>query len=119
MLAVQIAGGSLIVIARSCVCTVDAGTPLDDIEIEFENPSLAEDEFGNGDESELGAFAENGAACSEEQIFDELLGEGGGTACACAFKIIFCGDLDLVPVEAVMLVKAGIFSGDDGVLEFR
>ena len=33
------------------------------------------------------------------------------------FEIIFGGDFDGVPVEAVVLVEAGVFGGDDGVLE--
>ena len=63
------------------------------------------------------ALRRNGAAGSEEEVFDELLGEGGGAAHALAFHVLVGGDLDLVPVEAVMLVEARVLGGDDGVLE--
>jgi len=62
------------------ICTVNGGAPFDDVEIELEDALLAEDEFGDGYEGEFGAFAENGAAGSEEEILDELLSEGGGSA---------------------------------------
>ena len=117
LLAVDVAGGSPIVIAAGGFGAVNTGTPFDDVQVKLENALLAEDQFGDGDESELGAFAKEGAACAEEEIFDELLGEGGAAAKAAAFHIVFGGDLDGVPIEAVMLVKAGVFGSDDGVLE--
>jgi hypothetical protein len=53
----------------------------------------------------------------EEEIFYELLRNGGSSAGAIAFQIVFGGDLDLVPIESMVLVEAHIFRGDDRVLE--
>lgn len=98
---------------------VYAGSPFDDIEIELENALFAKHEFGDWDQSKFSAFAKIGAARSEEQVFDKLLRDGGCAAAARALEVIFGGDLNLVPVEAVVLIEACVFSGDDGVLEFR
>jgi hypothetical protein len=117
LIAIEIAGRYLVVITSGGVCAVNSGSPLDDVEVELEDALLAEDEFGNGDEGELGAFAENGTAGPEEEILDELLRDRRGTAGSRTLEVVYCGDLDLVPVEAVVLVETRVFSGDDGVLE--
>lgn len=96
---------------------IDAWAPLDDVEVELEDALLAEDEFGDGDEGGFSAFAQDGAAGAEEEVFDELLGEGGGSAGASSFHVFGGVDLDLAPVEAVVLVETAVFRGDDGVLE--
>ncbi len=96
---------------------VDARSPFDHIEIQLEDAALAEDEFSDGDERGFSGLAENGAAGSEEEVLDELLREGGCAAKAVAFHVLVGGDLDLVPIEAVVLVEACIFSGDYGVLK--
>ena len=111
------ARGDAVVGAADGLCAVDAGTPLDEVEIELEDALLAEDKLGDGDERGLRTFAEDGAAGAEEEIFDKLLGERGGAADALAFHVALGGELHLVPVEAVVLVEAPVFSGDDGVLE--
>ena len=98
-------------------CAVDAGTPFDHVEVKLKNAAFAEDEFGDRDEAELRAFAKERAAGSEEQVFYELLGDGGGSASALAFEILLGGDFDFVPIESVVLVEAGVLGGDDGVLE--
>src|SRR6185369_9212335 len=53
----------------------------------------------------------------EEQVLYQLLRERGSSAHALAFQLVFGGDLNLVPIEAAMLVEAPILGGDDGVLE--
>lgn len=106
-------------IAGGCVGAVDAGSPFDNVEVELQNAPLAEHEFGDGHEDELRALAEIGASRAEEEVFNELLGDGGSSAAARSFKVVFGGDLYFVPIEAVMLVEAGIFRGDDGVLKLR
>ena len=60
-----------------------------------------------------------GSARSEEQIFDELLREGGTSAHASAFHIFFGSEFDGVPIEAMVLVETRVLSGDDSVLEIR
>jgi hypothetical protein len=46
-----------------------------------------------------------------------LLCNGRGSADATSFQIVVGSDLDLVPIEAVVLVEARIFRGDDSVLK--
>jgi hypothetical protein len=48
-----------------------------------------------------------------------LLRNGGSSASATAFQVIFGSDLDLVPIEPMMLVEARVFRGDDGVLQIE
>lgn len=118
LITAEIAGRCSVVIIARGVGAVNAGAPLDEVEIELEDAALAEDEFGDGDQGEFGTFAKDGAAGSEEKVFDKLLSKGGGSADAVAtFHVCVGVDADLVPVEAVVLVEAGVFSGDDGVLE--
>ena len=54
---------------------------------------------------------------SEEQIFYQLLRNGGPSANAAAFHIVFGSDLHRVPIESMMLIEARVFRGDDGMLE--
>jgi len=46
-----------------------------------------------------------------------LLRNRGRSTHAAALYIVFGGDLDLAPIEAVMLIEARVFCGDYGVLE--
>lgn len=108
--------GSVIVTARR-LRTINTRAPFDHVEIEFQNALLAEDQFGHGDKRELGALAEDGAAGSEEQVFYQLLREGGPTANAAAFHIVSSSNLHRVPIESMMLVEARVFRGDDSMLE--
>ena len=117
--AADVAGGGSIVVAAGRLGAVNAGAPFDDVEVELQNAALAQDQFGHRHQRELRAFAEDGAAGSEEEILDQLLGESGAAAGAAALHILFGGDLDGVPIEAMMLVEARVLGGDDGVLEDR
>ena len=119
LLAVDIPGGNSVVITAGRLRTINTRAPFDDIKVEFENAPLAEDQFGHRDQGELSALAEDGAAGSEEQVFDQLLGEGGASAKATAFHVVFRSDLDRLPIESVMLVEARVFRGDDGMLEIE
>lgn len=96
---------------------INAGAPLDHVEIELQNALFPEDEFGHWNERELSALAEDGPARSKEQVFYELLRQGGSSARALALQIAFGGNLHLMPVEPMVLVEARILGGDDGVLE--
>ncbi len=62
-------------------------------------------------------FRRKRAARSEQQVLHQLLGNCGGSSSAIAFHIVFGNDLDLMPVESVVLVEARVFSRDDSVLE--
>jgi hypothetical protein len=46
-----------------------------------------------------------------------LLCDGGGSANAITFQILLRSDLDLVPIESVVLVEARVLGGNDRVLE--
>jgi hypothetical protein len=46
-----------------------------------------------------------------------LLRNGGSSASAIAFQIVFGSDLDLVPIESMVLVEARVLCGDYSVLE--
>src|SRR5262249_9365029 len=60
---------------------------------------------------------EEGTVRSEEQVFYQLLREGGASTKAAAFEIAFRSDLNGLPIESVMLIEAAVFGSDDGVLE--
>lgn len=56
----------------------------------------------------------------EEEVLDELLGDGGGAAGeASAGEAVVDDFLDFEPVDAVVVVEAAVFGGDDGVDEVR
>jgi hypothetical protein len=46
-----------------------------------------------------------------------LLRNGGSSASAIAFQIVFGSDLDLVPIESIVLVEVRVLRGDYSVLE--
>jgi hypothetical protein len=46
-----------------------------------------------------------------------LLRNGRSSTCAFAFQIVFGSDLDLVPIESMVLIEARVLSGDYSVLE--
>ena len=117
LLPVDIASGDSVIIMRSRLRTVHTRAPFDHVEIELENAPLTEDQFGHGDERQLASFAEERAAGSEEQIFYELLRNGGASANAATFHVALGGELNCLPIEAVMLVEATVFRGDNGMLE--
>ena len=66
---------------------------------------------------ELRTLAKERTARSKEQIFYELLRDGGSSACAATFQIALSSDLDLVPIESMVLVEARVLRGDDSMLE--
>src|ERR1700677_3060368 len=99
------------------VRTINPGSPFDYIEGELQNALLAKKEFGQRHQCELRAFAEDRAASSEEEVFYELLRNGRGSAETAALQIVAGSDLDLVPIEAMVLVEARVFRGDDSVLK--
>src|ERR1700739_3884853 len=99
------------------LCTVDTRAPFDHVEVYLQNSLFAEEDFGHGYQCGLCALAEERAARAEEQILYELLRNCGGAASAIAFQIVFRSDLDLVPIESVMLIEVRVLRGDYGVLE--
>src|ERR1039458_6899015 len=63
-----------------CVAAVNARSPLDHVQVQFEDAPLAQVELGHRNQGELDALAQEGAARAEEQVFHELLGNGGSAA---------------------------------------
>ena len=55
----------------------------------------------------------------KKKVLYELLRYCRRSTHAATFHIVFSVDLDLVPVESMVQVKARILGGDDGVLEIR
>jgi hypothetical protein len=119
LLAVEIPGGGSVVVTAGRLRTINTGAPFDDVEVEFENAPLTEDQFCHRDQGELGALTEDRASGAEEQVFDQLLREGGASANAAAFHVVFRSDLDGLPIESMMLVEARVFGCDDRVLEIE
>ena len=110
--------GSVVGAARR-LCTVYSWSPFDHIEVELENAMLAENEFSHRHECKFRALAEDGAAGTEKKVLYELLRYRGRSTHAATFHIVFGVDLDLVPVEPMVLIEARVFGGDDSVLEIR
>src|SRR5208282_1212442 len=108
--------GSVVVTTRR-LCTINTRAPFNHVEIDLQNAPLAEDEFGHRYQCELRTLAEDRAARSEEYVLYKLLRNGGSSASATAFQIVFGSDLDLVPIEPMVLVEARVLRGDNSVLE--
>ena len=117
LLPVGVPGRGSVVVMTGRIRTINPGAPFDHVEVDLQDALLAEKELGQRHECELGAFAEDGAAGSEEEVFYKLLGNGRGSADATAFPIVVRSDLDLVPIEAMVLVETRIFRGNDRVLK--
>ena len=117
LLPADIPGCCSVVVTTGRLRAINTRSPFDHIEVNLENALFAEDEFGHRYQCDLCALAEDRAACSEEQVFYELLRNGGSSARALAFHIFLGSDLDLVPIEAVVLVEARILRGDHSVLK--
>ncbi len=99
------------------LCTINTRAPFDHVEVKLQDALLAEDEFGHRYQRDLRALAKERSARSEEQVFYELLREGGTSANATAFHIFFGSELDRVPIEAMVLVETRVLSGDYSMIE--
>src|ERR1700726_3595778 len=104
-------------VARPRLCAVNTGTPFDYVEINLQNALFAEDEFGHRHQRGLNPLAKERAARPEEQVFHQLLRNGGSSAETLAFQILFRIDLDLLPIESMVLVEARVLCRDYGVLK--
>ena len=114
---VDIPGRSLVVVTTRRLGAIDPRAPFDHVEVELQNPVLAEYQFGHRDQRELGTLSEDRAARAEKEVFYQLLRKGGPSAKAAAFQIVLGSDFDRVPIKSVMLVEACVFRGDDRMLE--
>ena len=114
---VDIPGCGFVVVTTCRLCTINTRAPFDHVEVDLQNALFAEDEFGHRYQCDLCALAEDRAARSEEQVFYELLRNGGSSASAIAFQIVLGSDLDLVPIESMVLVEVRVLCGDYSVLE--
>src|ERR1017187_275733 len=119
LLPADIPGCGFVVVTARRLCTINTRAPFDHVEVDLQNALFAEDEFGHRYQCDFCTLAENRAARSEEQVFYELLRDGGSSASAIAFQILFGSDLDLVPIEAMVLEELRVLGGDYSVLEIR
>src|SRR6185312_13673189 len=115
--AVDVLGRGFVIVTTRRVCAIDTRTPFNDIEVELKDPLLAEDEFGHRYQGGLRTLAEEGAACSEEQVFDQLLRDRGTSARATAFHVFRGSESNLVPIKSMMLVETRVLRSDDSVLQ--
>ena len=81
------------------LCTINTWAPFDHVEVKLQNALLAENEFSHRNQRDLRALAKERSARTEEQVFYELLREGGTSANATAFHIFFGRELDRVPMR--------------------
>src|SRR6185437_5585729 len=105
LFAVDIPGRGFVIVTARRVCAINARTPFNDIEIELKDPLLAKDEFGHRHQGRLRTLAKEGAARSEEQVFDQLLRDRGTSARATAFHVFRGSESNLVPIKSMMLVE--------------
>ena len=96
---------------------IHARSPFHDVEVELQDPLFAKDNFSDGNESRLGAFAKKRSSCSKQKIFYELLRDSGSAAQAIAFPIFLRSLLEGFPIEAMVRVEVSIFRGDHGMLK--
>jgi len=117
LLSADISRCSPVVVTRRRFRTIDSRAPFDHVQVNLQNAPLAEDEFGHRYKCDLRTLAKQRSARSEKQVFYKLLGDGGSPARATSFQIVIGSDLDLMPIESVVLVKARVFSCDHSMLE--
>src|SRR5215469_2196905 len=117
LLPADISGCSFVIVATRRLSTINTRAPFHYVEVDFQNAPFAEDEFGDRHEGHLCALAEEGTVRSEEQVFDELLCNGGSSTNAIALQILLGSNLDFVPIESMVLVEVRVLCGDDSVLE--
>jgi hypothetical protein len=113
----DVARCALVVITTRRLGTINAWAPLDYVEIYLQNTPFAEGKFRHWHEAGLCALAEDRPACSEKQIFYKLLRNGGSSASAFAVQVLLGSNLDLVPIESMVLVEVRVLSGDYSMLE--
>ena len=113
----DVARGGLVVITTRRLGTINGWAPLDYVEIYLQNAPFAEGKFRHRHEAGLCALAEDRAACSEKEVFYKLLRNGGSSASALTVQIFLGSNLDLVPIESMVLVEVRVLGGDYSVLE--
>jgi hypothetical protein len=96
-----------------------ARAPLDYIQIELKNAPFRKEELGHRDDRKLDPFPDEGAAGGQEQVLHQLLRDCRRAAALSPVKIILNRDLNLFPVESMMLEKSRVLSGYDCVLKER
>src|ERR1700680_610120 len=73
----DIPGRGPVVVTTRRLCTINPRAPFDHVEVKLKNALLAEEEFDHWYQRDLRALAKQRSARSEEQVFYELLREGG------------------------------------------
>jgi hypothetical protein len=125
-------------VACSRLCTEHARTPLNDVEVELQNPILRQEQLESACHDEFADFAGYGATFLEVEVFGQLLGQSAASAdpipvCEVVadgtergshvahieprkIRVPAVADLlaQRLPVDAVVLVEAGVFGHQHG-----
>lgn len=110
----QFGGASVEIMLRGRLDAVDAGAHLRDVEIDFHDPRLAPDQFGEAGEPRLEPLADVGAAGPEEYVLRGLLRDGRSAAQLAAIGVARVRRLHRGEIEAVVGAEIGILRPDRG-----
>ena len=89
-------------------CTIDAGPPFGDVEIEFHHPPFAPDEICRQRQRQLHSLANERAAIPQEQVLGCLHRDRRGATGCFTFQCIGDDATHLHPVDAVVNAELAI-----------
>jgi hypothetical protein len=105
---------------RGGASAVDAGTELDHVQVELEDPAFVERVLDLPGQDGLFELAERVAVRREPQVLDQLLGDGRGAARPLrVLQRLPDRAADLAPVEAAVGEEVDVLRDQDGALEVR
>jgi hypothetical protein len=107
------------VILRGRFGSIDAGSPLDHIQIKLENAPLRKNPFRQRDDRELDAFSHYRTAGRQKQVSNQLLRNCRSAAFTPISEILLHRISNFFPIEPVMMKEPCIFRRDRGVLQVR
>ncbi len=97
---------------------VDAASPLDDIEVEFQNAGFAQAPLHPQGDQGFRQFSPEGFLGIEVEIFRQLLGDRAAPAVEPARLHVALQRIPgRLPIDAVVPVELGILGDDDGVAQ--
>ena len=106
--------------ARRRFAAEDAVAPLDHVQVDLENPALAEAGLEPPRDEQLAQLAHGNARRRQVEVLRQLLGDGAGAAREAAIlPVAFERGLDLVEVDAVVIEERGVLRDDHRALQMR
>jgi hypothetical protein len=99
------------------VGSVDARPPLDHVEVDLENTLLREDPLGERRQGEVERFAGRPTVRREKQVLHQLLRDGRAAAETSSTGGFVPNFIELLPVDAVVLIETTVLGGDHGALQ--